>query len=163
MEIFDAKNKKISETVTENGKFRFDKILTGKYTIRPTEGQKGYAFKQGHKEINCEITWKKGQQCTGEILISGYDVTGSFFNFNQNLKNAIVFLYPSDKQAKISIPCSQPEIKHPLSSENRKYLCYAKPGEKVPFTLFNIYFDRESSLSEKFLVANISSRLMEAL
>jgi len=151
VEIFDAKNKKISETVTENGKFRFDKILTGKYTIRPTEGQKGYAFKQGHKEINCEITWKKGQQCTGEILISGYDVTGSFFNFNQNLKNAIVFLYPSDKQAKISIPCSQPEIKHPLSSENRKYLCYAKPGEKGEFTF------REVPSGEYFLKVDGSS------
>lgn len=132
VELYDSKGTKVSTTETqEGGQFRFDRVMTGKYKVKFENDNSGFYWNEGAGAINCELSWKNGQECSGSLVISSFEVQGKLSRHSQILNKHTIFLYSEDPtvRGKSTLPVVRD---HPLSS-NREYISYSKIGHDGTF------------------------------
>ena len=136
LELIDSKGIKVGTTETqEGGQFRFDRVMTGKYKVKFENNNSGFYWNEGSGAINCELGWKKGQECTGSLVISSFEVKGRLSSHSQILSKHTIFLYSEDPAVRGR--STLPPIKdHPLAGSNREYISYSRIGADVIHFLF---------------------------
>jgi len=106
--------------------------MTGKYKVKFENNNSGFYWNEGAGSISCELNWKKGQECSGSLVISSFEVKGKLASYSQLLSKHTIFLYNEDPT--IRTKSALPVIKdHPLASSNREYISYSKIDQDVKF------------------------------
>lgn len=106
--------------------------MTGKYRAQLETKDTGFYYHEGEGAIECELSWKNGQECTGNLVISSFEVKGSVSNQNDLLGRHIIFLYSENPNLKVrgNLP---PIRDHPLAASNKEYLSYSRIDKEVIF------------------------------
>ena len=116
----------------ENGSFKFDKVMAGKYRVQLESKDDGFYWNNEEGVLECELNWRKGQECRGNLLISSFEVKGSVNNHQNVLGKHVIFLYSQDGSVKGvgGLPAIRD---HPLAGSNQNYVSYARIDKEVKF------------------------------